>query len=294
MYYYQKNIGDYRAATAHLTLLEHGVYNWLLDTYYSNEQPLPLDERVLFRLTLARSEDEKQAVRDVLGEFFTKTDAGWIQTRCDEEISKYHSKGDANRTNGKKGGRPPKTEPTDNPNETQDKPINNPSETQTEPTDNPSETQTEPTDNLNQEPRTINQEPLTNNKNTPVSESESAGDELPAVCVVLRGLGVSIAEQRRNLDKITALVHRGAGLEHFTAGLEVAKEAGKGFDYSLGVVKRRLDDAQNAATNPRQAKGKMSREDYANVPDASLADAVRKQNAAKQQPADDGRTLEAT
>lgn len=76
MHYYQKNIGDYRAATAHLTLLEHGVYNWLIDTYYSNEQPLPLDERVLFRMSLARSEDEKQAVRDILDEFFIKTDAG--------------------------------------------------------------------------------------------------------------------------------------------------------------------------------------------------------------------------
>lgn len=60
MHYYQKNIGDYRSATAHLSLLEHGVYNWLIDTYYSNEQPLPLDERVLFRMSLARSEDEKQ------------------------------------------------------------------------------------------------------------------------------------------------------------------------------------------------------------------------------------------
>ena len=281
MYYYQKNIGDYRAATAHLTLLEHGVYNWLLDTYYSNEKPLPLDERVLFRLTLARSEDEKQAVRDVLGEFFTKTDDGWTQTRCDEEISKYHSKGDANRTNGKKGGRPPKTEPTDNPNETQDKPTNN-----------PSETQTEPTDNLNQEPRTNNHKPIT--KDTHSNLIEESAEDLPEVCRSLRGLGVTVADQRKNLDKITALVHRGATLEHFSAGLAIANESQKGFAYALGCVKTRFDDAASPRARASPNSGRMTREDYANVPDASLGDFVREKNREKNSKAAIGKTLEAT
>ncbi len=44
MYHDKKNIGDYRSATAHLTLLEHGVYNWLLDTYYLNEKRSPKNE----------------------------------------------------------------------------------------------------------------------------------------------------------------------------------------------------------------------------------------------------------
>jgi uncharacterized protein YdaU (DUF1376 family) len=51
---------------------------------------LPLDERALFRLTMARTEDEKQAVRDILGEFFTQTDAGWIHKRCEKEIAKFY------------------------------------------------------------------------------------------------------------------------------------------------------------------------------------------------------------
>lgn len=158
MYYYKKNIGDYRSATAHLTLLEHGVYNWLLDTYYINEQPLPLDERVLFRMALSRTEDEKQAVRDILGEFFTQTEAGWIHKRCDEEIAAYQAKADANRSNGGKGGRPSK-------NKTQDDQQPNPSE-------NPQETQSVISGNP-QETLTINQEPLTNNHNTNTQNNAS-------------------------------------------------------------------------------------------------------------------------
>ncbi|MDO5686461.1 MAG: DUF1376 domain-containing protein [Neisseria sp.] len=120
MHYYTKNIGDYRTDTAHLTLLEHGVYGWLIDTYYAQESPLPSDERMLFRLSLARTDEEKQAVRDVLSEFFILGETGWIHARCDREIADYHAKLNRNRENGKKGGRP-----NQNPNETQTKPKNN-------------------------------------------------------------------------------------------------------------------------------------------------------------------------
>ena len=241
MHYYQKNIGDYRAATAHLSLLEHGVYNWLLDTYYSNEQPLPLDERVLFRLTLARSEDEKQAVRDVLDEFFTKTDTGWIQTRCDEEISKYHSKGDANRINGKKGGRPPKTEPTNNPTETQE----------------------EPTNNLNQEPITNNHKPRTKNQSHTGSheildaESKAVGSPTlaGAICVALRANGAAANEVNPANPTLLKLISDGATIDHFVASFSKAKDAGaaKPFLYMLTVVASELQAAAkigNARASP--------------------------------------------
>ena len=241
MHYYQKNIGDYRAATAHLSLLEHGVYNWLLDTYYSNEQPLPLDERVLFRLTLARSEDEKQAVRDVLDEFFTKTDTGWIQTRCDEEISKYHSKGDANRINGKKGGRPPKKEPTNNPTETQE----------------------EPTNNLNQEPITNNHKPRTKNQSHTGSheildaESKAVGSPTlaGAICVALRANGAAANEVNPANPTLLKLISDGATIDHFVASFSKAKDAGaaRPFLYMLTVVASELQAAAkigNARASP--------------------------------------------
>ena len=106
MYHYQKNIGDYRSATMHLSLVEHGVYNQLLDWYYLDEQPLPLDNRTLFRRLSAKSETEQQAVLDVLSEMFSSTDKGWIHRRVEREIAQYKAKADQARSAGKLGGRP--------------------------------------------------------------------------------------------------------------------------------------------------------------------------------------------
>ena len=64
MFYFKFHIGDYRRETSHLTLLEHGVYMSLMSTYYASEQPLPKDERQLLRLAGARTEEEKQAVKE--------------------------------------------------------------------------------------------------------------------------------------------------------------------------------------------------------------------------------------
>ena len=108
MFYYKKHIGDYRSATNHLTLLEHGVYCCLMDTYYLNEEALPLDERQLFRIAGARTEDEKQAVLDVVNEFFKRTETHWAHSRIEFEIKTFHDKAERNRINGVKGGRPKK------------------------------------------------------------------------------------------------------------------------------------------------------------------------------------------
>jgi uncharacterized protein YdaU (DUF1376 family) len=69
MHYFQHNIADYRKDTSHLTLLEHGAYRQLLDQYYLNEAPLPLDEAKLLRLLSARDKDEISAVLSVLADF---------------------------------------------------------------------------------------------------------------------------------------------------------------------------------------------------------------------------------
>ncbi|MFV1174485.1 hypothetical protein QMK93_29295, partial [Klebsiella pneumoniae] len=42
-----------------------------------------------FRLFNARTEDEKQAMRNVLLDFWTKTEAGYVQGRSDREIQTY-------------------------------------------------------------------------------------------------------------------------------------------------------------------------------------------------------------
>jgi len=93
MHYYQFHIGDYRAATAHLSNDEDLAYRRLLDMYYDTETPIPLDiDWVSRRLRLGQD-----VVENVLKDMFKVSVDGWIHTRCDSEIRKYHSKADSAR-----------------------------------------------------------------------------------------------------------------------------------------------------------------------------------------------------
>ena len=94
LHYYQFNIGDYRRDTFHLSLLEHGVYRQLMDSYYLNQKPLPADPAVVMRTHNARTKDEKAAVLAVLENFFILTDEGWFHKRCDQHIAAFLEKSD--------------------------------------------------------------------------------------------------------------------------------------------------------------------------------------------------------
>jgi uncharacterized protein YdaU (DUF1376 family) len=85
--FYKHHIGDYAAATAHLSWDEDMAYSRLLRWYYQHEKPLPADQRALYRLTRAQSKQQREAVDAVIDEFFTLGDDGWHQKRCDEEIA---------------------------------------------------------------------------------------------------------------------------------------------------------------------------------------------------------------
>jgi len=89
MNYYEHHIGDYSEATAHLTFIEDSTYSRLIRKYYATEKPLPIDMKTVQRLINARSKEEKNAVVSVLNEFFTLTDDGWRQERCDHEIARF-------------------------------------------------------------------------------------------------------------------------------------------------------------------------------------------------------------
>ena len=110
MNYYKRHLGDYARDTGHLSALEHGVYNLLLDWYYVNEKPIPLDKAV----KIARGNPEE--TQSVLSEFFVLGDAGWTHNYADREIAKYRVKADRNRDVGKLGGRPVKSTACDSGN----------------------------------------------------------------------------------------------------------------------------------------------------------------------------------
>lgn len=93
MNYYERHIGDYLKDTAHLSLLEHGVYTRLLDVYYTREEPLPAAD--IARLIGARSKEEREALQAVLREFFRpdqEPPTAWLQPRCEVEIGRYGEK----------------------------------------------------------------------------------------------------------------------------------------------------------------------------------------------------------
>lgn len=175
MYYFKFHIRDYAASTAYLTNEEDLAYRRLLDMYYSTEAPIPLE----VTLVAKRIRCEPSAVRDVLTEKFTRTDDGFRHERCDAEISEYQQSAERNRTNGMGGGRPKK-------------PSGFPVGSQSVPSGNPVATQPEPTGNPNQEPSTINQEPVVE---TPATDARSCPPDwepsrelVNLACVTLKDL----------------------------------------------------------------------------------------------------------
>jgi uncharacterized protein YdaU (DUF1376 family) len=88
MHYYQFNISDYRAATAHLSNEEDLAYRRLIDMYYDTENKIPKDlDWVARRIRIS-----PVIVRDVLNDMFTLHDDGWHHQRCQEVIAEYHAK----------------------------------------------------------------------------------------------------------------------------------------------------------------------------------------------------------
>lgn len=130
MYYYSFNIGDYRKNTVHLSRLEHSIYRDLIDWYYLDESPIPLETQSVSRRLRLATQEEANALLAVLQDFFLLSEDGWRHKRIDSEIAEYHAKCETNRTNGKAGGRPRvdknpvgyQSQPSRNPNH---KPITN-------------------------------------------------------------------------------------------------------------------------------------------------------------------------
>ena len=101
MHYYQFHIGDYRAATAHLSNDEDLAYRRLLDLYYDTEKPIAFDLDWLSR----RLRLGQDVIKNVLRDMFVESDDGWVHHRCDSEIAKYHSKAEsARKANQKRWG----------------------------------------------------------------------------------------------------------------------------------------------------------------------------------------------
>jgi hypothetical protein len=75
MHHYQRRPDIHASATAHLSLVEEGAYNRLLDWQYSCEGPLPPTHDELYRIVRATTPAERQAALSVATAWFS--DGGW-------------------------------------------------------------------------------------------------------------------------------------------------------------------------------------------------------------------------
>ena len=194
MNYYERHIGDYLKDTAHLSLLEHGVYARLLDVYYTREQPFAPGEAC--RLVGARTKEERAAVESVLAEFFIDG----RQARCDREIERYQARIEHNQRVGKLGGRPKKTQ-------TQTEPEQNPPGSLREPKANPPSLQS-PVSSL--------QSPVTN-----ASEAIASGGKPPPMepDEIIFGYGVPLLVNAGSADKAARSFLGGLRKQHGDAAV---------------------------------------------------------------------------
>ena len=251
MNYYKRHIGDYAAATRHLSMLEHGAYTMLLDSYYTSEQPLPVDVKQAARKAGARSKDDVAAVEVVLSEFFTLSADGWRHARCDAEIAVYQAKAGTNKVVGKLGGRP-KKEPRNNPDGFQ-------KETQTVSGDASSVNQ-HVTLTTNQEPLTINQGANVEHQQGGPDGPARAGFENPdagsgpgaAACAAMRAAG--LADASATHPKLVALLAAGMTVAELADAARVAAEGGKGFPWALARAEGQRRDAASVGALPGAAK----------------------------------------
>lgn len=88
--YYEHHLGDWAAATGHLTWDEDMAYTRLLRAYYHHEKAIPDGQQ--YRLAKASTPSQRKAVDQVLSEFFQLRDGHYHQKRADAEIARFQDK----------------------------------------------------------------------------------------------------------------------------------------------------------------------------------------------------------
>jgi uncharacterized protein YdaU (DUF1376 family) len=153
MHYYKRNIGDYAKRAGRLSLLQHGVYTQLLDACYEREA-FPTEQEAI-DWVWASSTEEIEAVRFVLRRLFKEEEGRFVHDEVLNNLATYHAHGEANRVIAlareakKRAAKQHEKART----------VHEPCEVEHEPCTNRAKKAP------NHKP--INQEPRTNNQNTP-------------------------------------------------------------------------------------------------------------------------------
>lgn len=104
--WYARYVGDYQRKTSHLSILEHGAYNLLLDHYYATGRPLPANASVLHRICRAFASDEQAAVKSVIDQFFYLENGCYYNKKAEQELAKRCNLSEKRRQAAKKRHHP--------------------------------------------------------------------------------------------------------------------------------------------------------------------------------------------
>lgn len=120
MNYYPHYLGDYAKDTDKLSMLEHGAYRMLLDSYYASYGDMPAAPAELYIVCKAFSAKDRQAVNKVADRYFPVNGDGRRHNhRADEEIQKLVEKSGKAKASAERrwgnAGAPPNAERTDMP-----------------------------------------------------------------------------------------------------------------------------------------------------------------------------------
>jgi uncharacterized protein YdaU (DUF1376 family) len=239
MNYLELYPGDYLRDTKHLPLVEHGAYLLLLMAYYSTEKPLPADVASLYRIAGAMSPAEQKAVRSVADQFFpVAADGLRHNARADAEIAKAQKRIVTARDNGRKGGRPPKHEPNENP---------------------PGfdlETHREPVGKAPHTPHAIHQQEA-GTPDTPVARAPARGHgtEAGRACALMRQAGCPLQQLNPSHPDLLAALDLGVTPEVLadTVREAIASSKARPFTWAIATARGRLEESRNPSTRTHGA-----------------------------------------
>jgi uncharacterized protein YdaU (DUF1376 family) len=91
MHYFQFEIKEWVANTAHLSLEEEAAYLRLIFFYYDSERPFPHDD---LSMVFRKCRVPEELGKGIMLEFFTMDGnlGAWTHKRCDSEIARYRAK----------------------------------------------------------------------------------------------------------------------------------------------------------------------------------------------------------
>jgi uncharacterized protein YdaU (DUF1376 family) len=221
--YYEHHLGDWAAATGHLSWDEDMAYTRLLRAYYHHEKAIAEGQQ--YRLAKASTPGQRRAVDQVLSEFFELRDGHYHQKRADAEIARYQDK----QRKAKASADARWSQSGRNANAS------------------PDAMRTHSEGNAHHAPDTRHQSPDTEAK------ASAVGTPAGAICRALKTAG--IANVNPGNLRLTTLLAAGATEAEFLAHADKARDKGDAFAYVLAAVEGERKRA--AATAGQLHQGAM-------------------------------------